>query len=185
MTTRGVALLWVALLSAEADTLSLRNETCVTGRLISIDATQVRFRVNGTILSYARSNVAEVNLSPEPTDTALPPVNGETIDQVLAQLGQPEVIADGEEQIYIYRHWKVIFNSRQVTDVVLAAPGASRITTGSASMLAFGQTQDDIIAVLGRPVNTVDVGRKKILIFKDLKVTFVDGKVTRLNITWL
>lgn len=185
MIRRGVALFWVALLSAQADTLLMRDETCLTGRLISITAAEVRFQVNGTIHSYRRSTVAEVGLSLEPTDAALPPVNGQSIDQVLAQLGQPEVIADGEEQIYIYRHWKVIFMDRQVTDVAVAAPGASRITTGSTSMLALGQTPDDIFAVLGRPVNTVDLGRKKIYVFKDLKVTFLDGKVTHFNITWL
>lgn len=180
-----VTLLGAALFTAQADTLSLFDGTSVTGRLISIDSVQVRFRVNGTILPYARSSVAEVDFSPEPTATALPPVNGRTIDQVIEQLGQPEVIADGETQIYVYSHWKVIFIGRQVADVEAAAPGVSRITTGATSMLALGQSPDLIVAVLGKPVNTVNLGSKKICVFKDLKVTFQDGKATRFNVTRL
>lgn len=185
MTRCCVVLFWAALLSAQADTLSLFGGTSVEGRLISIDSAQVRFQVKGTILPYARSTVAGIDFSPEPTAKALPPVNGQTIDEVLAQLGQPEVIADGEEQIYVYRQWKVVFIGRRVTEVEAAAPGVSRITTGATSMLAVGQAPDLIVAVLGKPVNTVDLGRKKICVFKDLKVTFQDGKVTRFNVTRL
>jgi hypothetical protein len=178
MTKYCIALLWVGLLSAGADTLSLRDGTSLGGRLISIDSAQIRFRVNGNILPYSRSAVAGIDFGPEPEETALSPVNGQTVDQVLSQFGAPEVIADGEEPIYIYGNWKVTFTGRQVASVETLNPGPRRITTGNTSRLELGQGPDEIVAVLGEPVNTVDLGQKKIYVFKDLKVTFQNAKAT-------
>jgi hypothetical protein len=41
-----------------------------------------------------------------------------TIDQVVAQLGQPSTTArDGEKQIYLYKDWKITFVKGKVTDI--------------------------------------------------------------------
>ena len=42
----------------------------------------------------------------------------------------------------------------------------------------IGQSVDEVIAILGQPKNKVDLGTKKLYVYKDLKITFVDGKVT-------
>ena len=39
-------------------------------------------------------------------------------------------------------------------------------------------TVDQVVAQLGQPVTTAVAGEKQIYLFKDLKVTFVKGKVT-------
>jgi hypothetical protein len=44
--------------------------------------------------------------------------------------------------------------------------------------IALGQTPSQVTASLGQPDKVVDLGSKKIHIYKDLKVTFVDGKVS-------
>ena len=41
-----------------------------------------------------------------------------------------------------------------------------------------GQTIDQVVAALGQPVKKAKVGTKDIYYYKDLKVTFVNGKVT-------
>jgi hypothetical protein len=41
-----------------------------------------------------------------------------------------------------------------------------------------GQTIDEVVAALGQPEKIVDLGSKKIYVYKDLKVTFIDGKVS-------
>jgi hypothetical protein len=41
-----------------------------------------------------------------------------------------------------------------------------------------GQTIDQVVAILGQPEKRVDLGAKKIYVYKDLKITFVNGKVT-------
>jgi hypothetical protein len=48
----------------------------------------------------------------------------------------------------------------------------------SKTPLTVGQTPDEVIAILGQPMNIVDMGTKKIYVFKDLKVTFSAGKAT-------
>jgi hypothetical protein len=42
----------------------------------------------------------------------------------------------------------------------------------------MGQTPDEVIAILGQPRNIVDTTAKKIYVFKDLKVTFTNGKAS-------
>jgi len=44
--------------------------------------------------------------------------------------------------------------------------------------IGLGQTTDQVVANLGQPDKVVDLGGKKIYIYKDLKITFVDGRVS-------
>lgn len=41
----------------------------------------------------------------------------------------------------------------------------------------IGQTTDQVVAALGKPEKIVDLGAKQIYVYKDLKITFVSGKV--------
>ncbi|HKN73980.1 MAG TPA: hypothetical protein VJW94_02290 [Candidatus Acidoferrum sp.] len=42
----------------------------------------------------------------------------------------------------------------------------------------IGQSIDQVKAVLGTPEKVFDVGKKQIFVYKDVKITFVDGKVS-------
>ncbi len=42
----------------------------------------------------------------------------------------------------------------------------------------LGQAPDQVVAILGQPDKIIDLGAKKIYVYKDVKVTFVNGKVT-------
>ena len=44
--------------------------------------------------------------------------------------------------------------------------------------IQLGQTIDEVVAALGQPEKTVNLGSKQIYVYKDLKVTFVNGKVS-------
>jgi hypothetical protein len=43
--------------------------------------------------------------------------------------------------------------------------------------IGLGSTMDEVVAAFGQPLRTADLGAKKIYIYKDVKVTFQDGKV--------
>jgi hypothetical protein len=43
--------------------------------------------------------------------------------------------------------------------------------------IQLGQTLDQVRAALGQPEKIVDLGQKQIYVYKDLKITFVSGKV--------
>jgi hypothetical protein len=57
------------------------------------------------------------------------------------------------------------------------APAPAAAPAAPAS-IQLGQTIDQVVAALGQPQKMVDLGSKKIYVYKDLKVTFVDGKVS-------
>jgi hypothetical protein len=60
-------------------------------------------------------------------------------------------------------------------DQPAAAPAAAPAQPVS---IQLGQTIDQVVAALGQPDKTVNLGAKQIYVYKDLKVTFVNGKVT-------
>jgi hypothetical protein len=41
-----------------------------------------------------------------------------------------------------------------------------------------GQTIDQVVGAMGQPEKIVNLGKKQIYLYKDLKITFVDGKVS-------
>jgi hypothetical protein len=43
--------------------------------------------------------------------------------------------------------------------------------------IQLGQTFDEVTNALGQPVKIVNLGAKQIYVYKDLKVTFLKGKV--------
>ena len=44
--------------------------------------------------------------------------------------------------------------------------------------IALGQSIDEVTGQLGQPKSVVDLGPKKIYVYKDMKITFKDGKVS-------
>jgi hypothetical protein len=44
--------------------------------------------------------------------------------------------------------------------------------------IALGQTPDQVTGLLGQPDKIVNLGAKQIYIYKDMKITFVKGKVS-------
>jgi len=68
-----------------------------------------------------------------------------------------------------------------------AQAGAQQPETGAAqpapaqappAQIQLGQTIDQVVAAFGQPERTANVGSKLIYVYKDLKVTFVNGKVS-------
>jgi hypothetical protein len=43
--------------------------------------------------------------------------------------------------------------------------------------IELGQSPEQVLAALGQPEKVVDLGNKKIFVYRDLKITFIDGKV--------
>jgi hypothetical protein len=58
-----------------------------------------------------------------------------------------------------------------------AAPPAAAPAATSATV-KIGQTPDEVKAILGTPEKVIDLGVKQIFVYKDVKITFVNGKVT-------
>jgi hypothetical protein len=59
-----------------------------------------------------------------------------------------------------------------------AQPPAASQTDSAPATVQIGQTIDQVKAILGTPEKVFDVGKKQIYVYKDVKITFVDGKVS-------
>jgi serine/threonine protein kinase len=51
-------------------------------------------------------------------------------------------------------------------------------TPAGATVIELGETADQVIAVFGQPQKIITLGAKKMYVFKDLKVTFINGKLS-------
>ncbi|MGB6595645.1 MAG: hypothetical protein WBE70_00860 [Candidatus Acidiferrum sp.] len=59
-----------------------------------------------------------------------------------------------------------------------AQPAQQQQPAGPPPTIQLGQTTDEVVAIMGQPDKIVDLKTKQIYVYKDLKVTFVKGKVT-------
>ena len=64
---------------------------------------------------------------------------------------------------------------KKVVDTVIAPE--TEVKEGSTKSVELGQTPEQVQAILGRPDKIVNLGAKKIYVYKDIKVVFVDDKV--------
>ena len=65
-----------------------------------------------------------------------------------------------------------------VNDQIRTYPRADVAKVTFGPIVEVGMTKDQVTAILGDPDVLADTGAKQIYTYKDLKVTFVDGKVT-------
>jgi hypothetical protein len=61
---------------------------------------------------------------------------------------------------------------------VTAAPAPPPPPPAEPVTISVGQTIDEVSAALGQPLRVVDLGAKKIYVYKDMKITFNGGKVS-------
>jgi hypothetical protein len=66
---------------------------------------------------------------------------------------------------------------QDVASEVAAAPGGAPAAGGQVN-IGIGQSIDSVTAALGSPVRIVDLGAKKIYTYKDMKIIFMNGKVS-------
>jgi hypothetical protein len=63
-------------------------------------------------------------------------------------------------------------------DTATSGPATSDSTPESPKTITVGLTKDQVIAILGQPQKIVDLGTKQMYYYPDMKVIFIDGKVT-------
>lgn len=64
---------------------------------------------------------------------------------------------------------------KKAIDAVLLPEG--EVQAAETKTVALGQTEDEVKSILGAPDKVIDLGPKKIYVYKDIKVVFTDGKV--------
>jgi hypothetical protein len=94
-----------------------------------------------------------------------------TTRQLLDDIG--EWLADDGEPRPAAVESRPAIEPRPIT-VPAEPPAAARAT----STIKLGQTQEEVTAILGPPEKQVLLGAKTIFVYRDVKVVFMDGKVT-------
>ena len=68
---------------------------------------------------------------------------------------------------------------KEASAEVVSGPGPNAGTPAAGPInIDVGQTIDQVTTALGTPLKIVNLGAKRIYVYKDIKVTFTDGKVT-------
>jgi hypothetical protein len=101
---------------------------------------------------------------------ALPPAATGTMDASFASSVTPDANISGELTQAAQEADKA---EQDVMSQMDAPAGSSRPLT-----ISFGQTIDEVVAILRQPEKIVDMGAKKIYVYKDMKITFTDGRVS-------
>ncbi|HVO80409.1 MAG TPA: hypothetical protein VMT28_06750 [Terriglobales bacterium] len=93
------------------------------------------------------------------------------VQDVMAQVLTIDESAAGPEQ-----------GQQQIQDAPAeVAPPPADAAPAEPPTIEIGQTIDQVVNALGKPDKIVNLGAKKIYIYKDVKITFVNGKVTEAN----
>jgi len=169
--------------SAYLEVLASKNPNCVRGTTVSIEITDLQEMQN-----HMRANIDQGlqelqghqgGLPAPPPLAAAPPVEAPFAPiapppdaNVSDELQQQSRAADTIEQS-VLDEVKRADNSGNV--------GNSSIPTAAAVNVTLGQTTDEVVAVLGKPRRVVNLGSKRIYVYQDSKITFVNGRVTNIE----
>ena len=93
------------------------------------------------------------------------------VDQILATIGEVFSVANTAPAAGP--------PAGEVTPQAPAPPAAPAVPPAAEpARIELGQTLEQVESILGRPEKVVDLGSKKIYLYPDLKITFVDGRVS-------
>jgi hypothetical protein len=151
---------------ADVVVLASKGQDCRKGSVVSValnDLQEMQNQMRATIdqgLGDLQSKQGQGGLPTLPAGAAAPPSNAIQVQpdaNVATELTQVANEADRAEQ-----------------DVV----NQSLESGGNPPTISLGMTTTEVERILGRPKDIANVGVKKIYVYKDIKVTFIDGKVS-------
>lgn len=65
---------------------------------------------------------------------------------------------------------------KKAVDAVIAPEG--EVAAASTKSVELGQSPTQVETILGRPDKIINLGAKKVYVYKDMKIVFVDEKVS-------
>jgi len=148
--------------------------SCPTGAMVMVglqDLAEMQNHMRETIdrgLGDLQSKQGQSGLPALSSDAAAPAAPVSWASQI-----QPDQGAQGELTQVSDDATKA---EQDAVNGALNAPAPQSAPAGAATV-GLGSSIDDVVAAFGQPLRTADLGTKKIYIYKDVKVTFQDGKV--------
>ena len=160
---------------ADVQILASRTPGCPQGSTVSVSLqdlqemqNQMRARVDAGLGSL-QAQQGQAGLPP------LPPQNLGAADAPCAQGVQAEPNAGAELTLVAQDA-----NQAGQSTLTQTAPGSTPAAAqaGTPGTVSLGMTEQQVQGILGSPRRTADLGAKRIGVYQDFKITFVDGVVT-------
>jgi hypothetical protein len=172
--------------NANIEVFAAKGQECARGATVAVDFTDLQEMQN-----HMRQNIDQglqelqahkgglpappPSAAAAPTPSAFaavaPPPDPNVADELKAQAKE----ADGAEQ-------EVLAEAKADTGGGAGAGAAPAAAAAPATVsLAVGQTVDEVTNAMGNPKQIVKAGAKQIYIYPDMKVTFVNGKVSSID----
>lgn len=113
-------------------------------------------------------------------------VASDNVQLIYGTVGTYDFVKDGSTKSFAYkgalafRYPDGVANTpaqQIVNDVGSWLKTEEESANSTDSTVSLGQTPAEVIRILGAPDKKVDLGAKRIFVYKDIKVVFVDGKV--------
>lgn len=156
---------------AEVRVLSSRSGNCARGSRLTVRCTDLQEMQN-----HLRATLGDgmSTLQKEQGRNGLPTLPKDVLGtDRTAYADEVRPDADAVEQITQAAQEA----NRAEQDLINQGPQDPGGAAGAAT-ISLGMTFEEVERVLGRPRNTADLGAKKIYVYKDLKITFLNGKVS-------
>jgi hypothetical protein len=154
--------------AADVLVLSSRGRDCRRGSMVSVNLQDLQEMQNQMLATIDRGMSdlqAKQGQGGLPT---LPQGSAGTIDTPFAQeAAQPDANVAGE-----------LTSASQEADRAEQQAVSQDGDAGPPPTLTLGLSIDEVRAIQGEPEKVVDLGSKRIYVYKDLKITFIDGKVS-------
>jgi hypothetical protein len=156
--------------------LASKGPDCRTGSVVSVglaDLQDMQNHMRESIdqgLAELHSKQGQSGLPALPPGAGTPPV--ETSFAATAPPPDPQIATELRQQA------QEADKTEQDTLQQPSVQDPAVTTSAPPSAIALGQTPQEVTAILGTPVTIVDLGAKKIYVYKNLKVTFTAGKLS-------
>jgi hypothetical protein len=166
--------------SAYLQVFASKNGECPRGTTVSVGLADLQEMQNhmraGIDQGLKDLQAHQGGLPTPPSAAAAPPVQSPFAPiappadpNVSSQLQQQARAADTAEQ-------GVLDEAKQVDSSV--AGDVDTTASSSPTQINVGQTISEVVGIMGSPRRVVNLGSKKIYVYSDMKITFVNGRVT-------
>lgn len=162
--------------AANVVVVSAKPGSCVRGSTLSVylaDLTEMQNQLRQTVdmgMEELRAKQGQGGLPALPADVAAAPIAA----SFAAQLPPPDPNAARELQ----QEYADPPPPQSTAAPQASSTGVISVDGGPTPTISVGQSIEQVTGILGQPKSIADLGSKKVYLFKDLKVTFIDGLVT-------
>ncbi len=154
---------------AEVKVLASRGSSCAKGSFISVKTMDLQEMQNHMQASVDRGMA---KLQADQGKNGIPALPAQDIGTIKASYTD-DIHPDANAQSELTQAVKEANGSEQ--DIINEG---GKGPAGTGGTISLGMTFAEVEGALGQPRNTVDLGAKKIYVYKDLKVTFLKGRVS-------